>query len=348
MKNGKRSGALFGALLFFITIAATVTLAVLAYVYADGKTDGDHGQVALVMLLVILFLSALCTLIDFGRRRFTVERPTEQILRATERIARGDFSARLLPRHVYGRYDEYDLIMENLNRMAEALSKSEVLKNDFLSNASHELKTPLTVIRNYAALLAREKDEERREEYAATLSRAAERLSNLVTNILKLSKLENERLLPEKTRFSLDGLLAETIVGYETRIEEKRIDLRCDLEEMSVESAAGYLEIVFSNLLSNAIKFTDEGGMVEVMLKKDGKNAVVRVRDTGCGISEETGARIFEKFYQDDTSHAQEGNGLGLALVKRVIDLLGGEISVVSELGKGSAFTVTLKNVVSE
>ena len=131
----------------------------------------------------------------------------------------------------------------------------------------------------------------------------------------------------------------------EDKIEKKNIDLACELEELYVISMKSYLEIVFNNLLSNAVKFTDEGGRVAVKLTKEGENAVVQVSDTGCGISPETGARIFDKFYQGDTSHAKEGNGLGLALVKRAIDVLGGEISVHSQPNKGSIFTVKLKEV---
>ena len=343
MRSKKTGWSFIGALLFFATIGVTVTLAVLSYVYIDGKTNGNRNVVALVMLLIILFLSICCTLCDILRRRLMVERPTEQILNATERIAAGDFTVRLLPRHAYGKFDEYDVIMENLNTMVEALGRSEVLNADFISNVSHELKTPLTIIQSYAVLLERETVPEKRKEYAEILVHAAKRLSELVSNILKLNKLENDKLLPERTKFRLDEALAESILTFEERIEAKNIELICDLEEVEIEGSFGYLEIVWSNLLSNAIKFTEEGGRVEVTLKKEGKNAVVRVTDTGCGISAETGKRIFDKFYQGDTSHAQEGNGLGLALVKRVIDVIGGEISVSSELNKGSTFTVVLK-----
>ncbi len=333
----------FGSLLFFLTISLIVTAAILIYAKVDESTNGDRGVVALVMLLVVVFLSVLCTVLDIIRRRIMVDKPVEQILSATERIAAGDFSVRLQQRHGYSEYDEYDSIMENLNLMAETLGKSEVLKTDFISNVSHELKTPLAVIKSYALLLQKEKDEEKRKEYAQTLVKAAQKLSDLVTNILKLSKLENEKIQPDKGKVRLHESIAEAVIGLEDRIERKKIEVLCDLEEAEIFSSSGYLEIVWNNLLSNAVKFTDEGGRVEITLKKEGKFAVVKIRDTGCGISPETGKRIFDKFYQGDTSHAQEGNGLGLALVKKVIDILGGEISVESELGKGTLFTVVLQ-----
>lgn len=340
----KKSGFSFwGALFFFLTIALTVTVAVMLYGYVDEKSGGDRATISLVMFLVIIFLSLLCTVIDIFRRRFMVDTPVERILDATEKIAAGDFSVRLPIRHAYGKYDEYDYVMENLNVMAAELEKSNILKTDFISNVSHELKTPLTVIKNYALLLQTETDEETRKNYAKALAEGADRLSALVSNILKLSKLENEKILPEMQEFRLDESLAECILGFEDRIETKGLEIVADLDEISVFSSKNYLEIVWNNLLSNAVKFTNDGGRVEIKLKKAAGDIVVSVTDTGCGIDAATGEKIFEKFYQGDTSHAQEGNGLGLALVKRVIDVLGGEISVKSELGLGTTFTVSLK-----
>ena len=172
---------------------------------------------------------------------------------------------------------------------------------------------------------------------------ATKRLTSLITNILQLSKLENQQLNLEYESIKLHDMLAETVLGYEELIEQKGIELDCDLDEVEVALPKSCLETVWSNLVSNSIKFTENGGKISIKLRKSGKNAVVEVADTGCGISPETGARIFDKFYQGDTSHSGEGNGLGLALVKRVIDLIGGEISVTSKVGEGSTFRVVLK-----
>ena len=133
------------------------------------------------------------------------------------------------------------------------------------------------------------------------------------------------------------------MLAFEELIERKNLTLECDLAEVTVTSAPELLDLVWNNLLSNAVKFTDAGGRISVTLKEENGEAVVSIGDSGCGISPETGKRIFDKFYQGDTSHASEGNGLGLALVKKVIDILGGEISVKSEPGKGSIFTISLK-----
>ena len=163
--NRKRANlSVPGVLLFFATIALTVTVALLMYGLVDERTGGNKKIVAIVMLLVVVFLSILWTIADVIRRRIMVDKPVEQILSATERIAAGDFSVRLQQRHGYAEYDEYDCIMENLNLMAEALGKSEMLKTDFISNVSHELKTPLAVIKSYALLLQTEQDEGKRRE----------------------------------------------------------------------------------------------------------------------------------------------------------------------------------------
>ncbi len=344
-QGGRKHGFLWGAVFFFILIALVIQIAVLSYDFIIQKTDNNF-LIGVLLLIDILILSFVCTTVDVIRRKFMVEKPVEKILKATDKIAKGDFSVRLQPDHEYGKYTGYDLIMENINTLAAELEKTEVLKTDFISNVSHELKTPLAVIQNYSQLLQKEDlDEESRQKYAKILSQAAKRFSDLITNILKINKLENQKIQPENQRFDLTALVAECIVAYEELMENKQIELVCDLDEVIVYSAPALLELIWNNLLSNAVKFTNEGGRVEVTLKKQGKNAVVSVSDTGCGISPETGARIFEKFYQGDTSHSQEGNGLGLALVKKVVDVLGGEISVHSELGKGSRFEVTLKDV---
>ena len=344
-KGAKRNNAWFsGAVIFFAVIALTIQIAVLVYDYIQERTQ-NNGLIAVLMLIVILMLSAICTVADIIRRKLMVERPVKKILSATEQIAKGDFSTRLEIVHPYGKYDQYDLIMDNLNVMAAELEKTESLKTDLISNVSHELKTPLTVIKSYATLLKRKDlDEETREKYLDAVLQATGRLNDLITNILRLNKLENQEIKADLERFDLGEAVGESVLRFEEVIEKKGLELVCNLQEsVYVYSSKSYLDIVWSNLLSNAVKFTDEGGRVEVNLKKEGKKAVVSVTDTGCGISAETGARIFEKFYQGDTSHASEGNGLGLALVKKVIDILGGEISVSSEEGKGSTFKVVLR-----
>ena len=347
MKKNRRGTVEFvsGAIIFFVTFALTIQIAVLIYDYIIQRTD-NKALIAVLMLIVIVMLALFCTVFDLVRRKISVDEPVKRILDATEKIAAGDFSVRLDINRPYGKYRKYDLIMENLNVLAAELGKSEVLKTDFIANVSHELKTPLAVIQSYASLLQdKTLDGETREKYGKALQTASKRLSDLITNILKLNKLENQEIKPEYEKINLTEALAQAVLSYEDFIENKNLELECDLDEVELVSAPSLLEIVWNNLLSNAVKFTEAGGKIGVSLKSVDDKAVVQISDSGCGISPETGARIFEKFYQGDTSHAGEGNGLGLSLMKKVIDILGGEISVSSEQGKGSTFTVILKGV---
>lgn len=333
-----------GYAILFVTIAVIITVAIAVFDAVSQKYGENKAILSVVMLITIAFLALVCTVIDAVRRKITVNRPVEQILEATQRIASGDFSVRLQISHSYRRYDEYDLIAENINRMARELSRTEVVHNDFISNVSHELKTPVSILRSYAMALQNENlDPAVRNHYAQVLVSASDRLSALVTNILKLNKLENQELAPQYENIRLDEMLAQSLLQFEEKIDEKGLELDCELKEVYVSSDADFLEIIWSNLISNAIKFTELGGKIRVTLYSENGQAVVKVSDTGCGISRDTGKHIFDKFYQGETSHAKEGNGLGLSLVKKVIDILGGEISVESEVGKGSTFTVILK-----
>lgn len=336
--------SVLGYICFFVMVAFIITCAILIY-SAIANSVSANWQISVLMLGVVIVLAAVCTLIDFLRRKFTVEKTVNRILEATDKIANGDFNIKLKPVHTYGRYDVYDLIMENINKMADELSRNEVLKIDFISNVSHEIKTPLSVISNYATLM---KDETlspaARKDCAGVMLSETKRLTDLVTNILKLNKLENQVIREEKARINLGDFIGEIILSFEDKLDKKHIELNCDLGDITTYVDKTFIEIICNNLLSNAVKFTDDGGKIDVSLKVDGENIVFSVKDNGCGMDKDTGAHIFDKFYQGDTSHACEGNGLGLALVKKVIDNMGGEISVQSELDKGSLFVVRWKN----
>ena len=347
MKNKRRRSTISagGMLAFFFLIAFIMQVAILVFDYIEDRTS-NKGLIAVLVLILIFILSTVCTLIDYFRRKIMVDKPVKKILDATEKITAGDFSVRLDLPVKYNHYNGYYAIMEDLNKMAEALEKSAMLRTDFISNVSHELKTPLAIIQSYASLLQNEElDSEARQKYIATINNASKRLTDLITNILKLNKLENQAIAPEYERVDLTAMLSDAVIGFENLIENKELNLDCDFDDVVVYSSPSYLEIVWNNLISNAIKFTDKGGSIFISLKEHLDSVEVKIKDTGCGISRETGKHIFEKFYQGDTSHSGEGNGLGLPLVKKVIDILGGEISVKSEIGKGSTFTIILKGM---
>lgn len=339
----RRAGLIaFAYAVRFLIVAAIITVAVFVQQAASARFGADSGAIAGIMLVVVVFLSLALTVFELLVRKFTVERPVARISEMAERIATGDFSVRADVAHAYGNYDAYDCILLDLERAAAELAEADRVRGDFISNVSHELKTPLAVILSYAQAL--EKDSlpaGMRLEYLRVLRETAERLAALVHNVLRLNRLEHRKLGGERRSVALHEQLAQCILQFEDAIGQKGLFLDCDLEEVTIVSDMGCLELVWNNLLSNAVKFTDKGG-VSVSLKKEGEHAVVTVSDTGCGMSAATGGHIFEQFYQGDTSHASEGNGLGLALVKKVISVLGGEICVESEEGRGSTFCVTL------
>ena len=274
-----------------------------------------------------------------------MKRPVKRIVSAAEQIMKGDFSVRIPSLRSADKMSGFDVIADYFNQMAEELSGTETLRTDFIANVSHELKTPLAVIQNYGTLLQQPSlSEEKRQEYAKAITNTSRRLANLITNILKMNKLETQQIYPKAETYELGEQLCECLLAFESAWEEKDLEIETDVEEeVLVDTNAELLSLVWNNLFSNAVKFTEPGGTISLSLKAEGEFAIVRVSDTGCGISSEVGKHIFEKFYQGDTSHAAQGNGLGLALVKRVIDIVGGDISVSSEVGKGSTFTVKLR-----
>lgn len=344
MKKNKLGFSFFGFFLFFLTIATTSSCAVLIFNATKESLGDNRTLISLAVLGAILIGAILCTVIDIIRRKFMVDMPTNKILDATSEIAKGNFDVKLEIKHRHKKYDAYDQIMENINKMSDELGKNEILKADFISNVSHEIKTPLAVIQNYSQILQKDgitRDE--RDKYLKEMVSATKRLSSLVSNILKLNKLENQNLNFEMERFDLSEELRECILTLSDLAEKKELEIVCDIDDVIICSSKELLSIVWNNILSNAIKFTPEGGKIEVNLSKKDDVVCVKIADSGIGMSKRTGERIFDKFYQGETSHSSEGNGLGLALVKRVIDILGGEISVESELNKGTTFTVKLK-----
>ncbi len=330
---------------FVVTCCMTLFLNTLASSMGLEFTAENVATAAKITLVNVVLLTLILTLCDIVRRKITVERPTKRIVEAGRKITKGDFSARVEKDGLLDYEGGFSEIAECFNKMAEELSSTETLRTDFIANVSHEIKTPLSVMSNYAALLQDpELTEEKRLEYARAISASSRRLSSLVTNILKLNKLENQQIAPKCEKYDLSEQLCECLLQFEDAWESKKLAIETDIDDgIMVNSDREMMSLVWNNLISNAVKFTEKGGTVSVSVKASEHHATVTVRDTGCGISREVGAHLFDKFYQGDTSHSTEGNGLGLALVKRVIDLTKSTISVESEIGKGTAFTVKMR-----
>ena len=330
---------------FVITCSMTLFLQILMRTTDIVLTEENLKIAAKLTFVNVLFLSLICTVIDALRRKLTIQRPVKKIVAAAEKIMQGDFSVRIAPIQRTDYEDTFNQIIDCFNKMAQELSATETLRTDFIANVSHELKTPLAVMQNYGTLLQTPGlSDEKRLEYAKAITDASRRLADLVSNILKLSKLENQQVALSTKPYDLGEQLCECLLGFEELWEKKALEIETELaDNVTVTADAEMMALVWNNLFSNAIKFTAAGGKVSLRLTTDGSYAVVRISDTGCGISAEVGKHMFDKFYQGDSSRATQGNGLGLALVKRIIDLTESEISVESEVGVGTTFTVRMR-----
>jgi len=314
------------------------------YFIDRGMLETNLSFVINVFRVNLLITAGIFVAIMAVFRQIAWSRPLRIFSEATQKIARGDFSVRIPPLRKDGKKDFVEVLFDDFNAMVKELSSIETMKNDFIANVSHEIKTPLAVIQSYATALQKDTlRAEERKEYVQTIVEAAQKLTALVTNILKLNKLENQGIVPEARAFDLSEHIRRCAVAVEELWEQKGIGFEADLDEINVCYDESLLEIVWNNLLSNAVKFTNPGGKIMVSLKARDGFAVVSVSDTGIGIEKETQKRIFDKFFQGDASHAVEGNGLGLALVKKTLELLDGTITVDSAPGHGSTFTVCLK-----
>ena len=355
MKNENAARKIFKTIsnffIFFLLVSVVITCCLMLFTStlqdSIGRefTQAEITAAAKATMVNVVLISIAMAVIDYLRRKFTVQKPAEKISEAAEKMIAGDFSVRIKPVAKFATDDTFNDIIECINKMAEELSGVETLRTDFIANVSHEMKTPLAVMQNYGTLLqSPDLPEEKRVEYAKAITDASRRLADMMTNVLKLNRLENQQIYPNPTTFDLGEQLCESLIRYESVWERKNIAIETEIAE-NVFVSADYelLSIVWNNLFSNAIKFTEDGGKVGLTLTANDRYAIITVSDSGCGMSAEVGAHIFEKFYQGDTSHATEGNGLGLALVKRVIDIMQGEITVDSVVGVGTTFTVKIR-----
>ena len=338
-------------LVFFLMVAFVVSCCMMLFVQTLANsmdlvfTKDNIAEAAKLTFGNVLLITFLSGTFDYFRRKQMVERPVKQIMAALDQVMQGDFTVRIAPVKEFAGETGFNEIIKAINKMTAELAGTETLRTDFIANVSHELKTPLAVMGNYATMLQKPGlPEEDRVEYAKAISHSSRRLAALITNILKLNKLENQQIFPQLDEYDLGEQLCESLLQFEEVWEKKNLNIETDIEDdVRIRSDAELLSLVWNNLISNAVKFTPEEGTLGVSLKTEGDLVAVSVSDTGCGIKPEVGQHIFEKFYQGDTSHATQGNGLGLALVKRVVDILNGEIGVQSVYGQGSTFTVKFR-----
>ena len=327
----------------YLIILAVLYFIVLGQAFIVAEWLDETLTMAGVLAYYLAFTGLVVSLLVGVFRRYILGKPIRRLADAARQVAAGDFTVRVQPIRKDGKKDEVEVLIEDFNTMVQELNSTELLKSDFLSTISHEIKTPLAVIQSYAKAV---KDpafsQQQREAYADTIIEAAQKLNAMIGNILRLNRLEHQSIPPRPEDFPLGEQLRRCALAFLDQWQAKGIDFQIDVADVTLRADPALLELVWNNLLSNAIKFTPSGGRIRLTSQAEEDAVAVSVEDTGCGMDEKTLGHIFEKFYQGDPSRATEGNGLGLALVKKVLDLAGSTIQVTSRLGEGTRFTVTL------
>lgn len=330
-------------ILMFLTSAFTVGLYALLISLFPALRD-FNSMVTLISSLIA------CTMIGTAVAAFFTKwvlLPLNEMIHAIKRISKGDFKVHI--QETFHERSDFGILQRSFNHMASDLDGIEMFRNDFINNFSHEFKTPIVSIQGFAhQLKAGGLSPEEEREYIRIIADESDRLAKMSTNILLLSKLENQAIVTDKTEFWLDEQLRTCLVLLEKQWGAKDIELNLELDAVKYYFNENMLSQVWLNLFGNAIKFTPRGGTVSCRLTADDKAVTVAISDTGIGMSQETKRHIFDKFYQGDTSHTGDGNGIGLNIVSRILYLCGGSVSVESEIGCGSVFTVTLPVVTNE
>lgn len=321
---------------FLLVSALWLALFELELIQIDPR---DRHVPILVFALGSLLLGAVIA-IYVGR---TIVRPVQRIGNAFGELSKGNFNVKIPENE---KIVEIREMAQRFNAMTYDLSHIETLRNDFVANVSHEFKTPIAAIEGYATLLQNQRlPQEKRERYVEKILENARRLSSLSGNILLLSRLENQEMIPEQTSFRLDEQIRQCVLLLENKWSVRQIEFDIALQRLNFYGSQALLEQAWVNVLDNAIKHSPVGGCIEIRLEAQTDNIRVSIKDHGDGMTQEVQKHIFEKFYQGDLSRRSEGNGLGLALVKRIVELCGGKIAVRSAPGQGTAFVIELPRI---
>lgn len=338
---------LFSALVFCIIFVAVVLSGIIVFILAKSGMIYDVNM-GPNLRNILLFMGVVSIVIGVGLTallgKFSLK-PVNRIVDQMNRLASGDFKARLNFGNPIGAHSTFTEISESFNKMAQELENTEMLREDFINNFSHEFKTPIVSVAGFAKLLKRGNlTEEEKAEYIDIIEEESMRLAEMATNVLNLTKYENQSILTDTSEFNLSEEIRASILSLEGKWSRKKIDFGLDFDEYMIVGNRDMLRHVWINLIDNAIKFSSEGGNVEVGIYSGDGFYDVSVLNHGQAITPEQQTKIFNKFYQADESHASEGNGIGLALVKKVVELHRGSVSVKCENG-ATVFTVRLPAV---
>ena len=324
---------------FFVMFAIMLVVTVGIYLIIEADFPGQMHMSMRPLPIVLIVSAIIGTVLSVLVGRLILK-PIVNLSEAAKKVASGDFSVRL---ETESRVTEIADLFDNFDRMVRELDGIETLRSDFVDNVSHEFRTPLAAIEGYATLLSDPTlSRTEQQDFSGLIIQSARQLSEMASNILKISKLENQQIVVQNELFSLDEQIRQVLVRLEPLWSEKALNLELDLDEAQFWGSEELMLQVWQNLLSNAVKFSPQGGTIWVKLISSPTNVVAIIKDQGIGMAEDELSHIFEKFYQADRTRSIEGNGLGLTLVKRVLDLFGGTIMVQSAPSKGSTFTVSL------
>jgi signal transduction histidine kinase len=348
--KGKERKQRFGLTLLFsgvVFCAMLLTLLVVgAFIFAAERAGWFYNRLGATRPIPFFVFIALSSLVVGAVLTTLVVKiplkPINSMINAMDRLASGDFKTRLKFGTIFAKHPTVIELTESFNTMAEELENTEMLRSDFINNFSHEFKTPIVSIAGFAKLLKRGNlTEQEKKEYLDIIEEESLRLSYMATNVLNMTKVENQTILTDVTRFNLSEQLRNCVLLLENKWTKKKLELNLEFDEYIIDANEELLKQVWVNLIDNAVKFSPEGGTVEIEIRESGGDISVTVANTGSGIKAENIERIFHKFYQEDVSHAAEGNGIGLAIVKRVVELHGGTARAES-LNNRTAFCVTL------
>lgn len=336
-KHHSRLALLLTLYVFFIMVASifvVISVAVLLF-----RLGVFIPQVALMPILTIIIVSGILGIaLSAFFSRYTV-RNIDSIFNAIDEVSKGNFKVRIDTKQV----SQLFYFSEKINNMAKELESIQTLRSDFVSNFSHEFKTPIVSIRGFARLLKKpELTETERGEYLDIIIEESNRLAQLATNSLTLSKLDSQNILNDKAELKLDEQIRQSVLLLANSWQKKNIDVEINMPPVVYVGSSSLLEQLWINLLSNAIKFTGENGKIQINSRIQDNNLTVFFEDNGCGMSENTVNHIFDRYFQGDQSHSTEGNGLGMSIAKRIVDLHGGTIDIESKPGTGSTFAITL------
>ena len=330
-------------LFFNVTLILTI-VTLLVVLGADNGFFLQNGKVNIGGALVVLYSSCILMAVSLVvMMRLVFVKPILALRQAMNRLAEGDFTQRLPPAVRYYEPIEIREMKAAFNRAAEELSGTELLRKDFVNNFSHEFKTPIVSINGFADLLLDEDvTPEEQREYLEIIRDESKRLAQLSGSVLLLNRIESQTILTDTAPFSLDEQLRQCVLVTQQKWRTKQLQFDANLPACTYTGSETLLKEVWLNLLDNAAKFSPNGSTVGVTLRKEPGSVVVAVTDQGCGMDAETRRHIFEQFYQGDTSHKTQGNGLGLAMAQKIVALHGGKITADSRPGAGSCFTVSL------